>query len=240
MPVAKEAALQALAIDDTVADAHVALGMVLHLYEWDWSGAEREYRRALDLNPGDTFARVVYAELLGQKGRAGKSVAEARAAVERDPLSLHNRHCLAQVLWLARQFDASVAEVRTGLELDRAYYILYWDLGVALLSLGRHDEGVEALRQATSFAPGDPGPQACLGWALWLAGHRQEAFTILEDLERRQTQEFISGFLMALVSVGLGESEQAISWLQKAAEERDECGFHTGQCWSGDANRLSK
>ena len=147
MPVAKEAALQALAIDDTVADAHVALGMVLHLYEWDWSGAEREYRRALDLNPGDTFARVVYAELLGQKGRAGKSVAEARAAVERDPLSLHNRHCLAQVLWLARQFDASVAEVRTGLELDRAYYILYWDLGVALLSLGRHDEGVEALRR---------------------------------------------------------------------------------------------
>ena len=221
MPLAKEAALKALAIDETVADAHCALAGVLSLYEWDWTGAEREYRRALDLNPGDTLARGFYAHLLGCMGRPDASVAEARHAIERDPLSVFNRHVLADRLWLARRFDAAIAEARAGIELAPTYHMFYCDLGIALVGLGRHDEAVEALRQATTLAPGDPVSQGFLAWASGLAGHRQEARAILGDLERRRSREYFSGWLMVHVNLGLGEHEQAISWLQKAVEERD-------------------
>ncbi len=221
MPMAKEAALKALAIDETVADAHLAQAFVLGAYECNWAGAEREYRRALELNPGDTQARSNYADLLGRLGRADASVAEARHAIEYDPLSIIGRHFLAVVLYLARRFDAAMGEARAGIELEPTSHILCWNLGLALAGLGRYDEAVEAMRQATILAPGDPTAQAFLGWALGLAGHRQEALVILSDLERRRTQEYFSGWWMANVYLGLGDREQAISWLQKAAEERD-------------------
>ena len=221
MPAAKEASLKALAIDDTVADAHLALGMVLHFYEWDWPGAERECRRALDLNPGYTQARTVYALLLGVAGRADESVAEARAAVERDPLEVYSRHMSSLMLYLARRYDEAIVEARAGIELDRAYHLFYWDLGLPLVGLGRYDEAVEALRQAAMLAPGDLFSQSYFGWALGLAGQRQEARAILEDLEQRRTQEYVGGIFLAQASLGLGEHDQAIAWLQKAAEERD-------------------
>ena len=211
MPIAKEAALKALVIDETVAVAHFALALVLHWYEWDWLGAEREYRRALDLNPGDSLARCHYAELLSCTGRVDASVAEARHTIEHDPLSVNSRHMLAEVLWRARRFDAAMPEARAGIELDPTYHPLYWDLGYALVGLGRYDEAVEACKQAASLAPDDPTALALLGWALGHAGHRQEALTILGDLERRRTQEYFSGGLMAHVSLGLGEHDQAIS-----------------------------
>ena len=221
MPGAKEAALKALAIDETVADAHTALGLVLHYYGWNRPGAEREYRRALELNPSDTFARANYAFLLGTEGRADVSVAEARYAVERDPISPFSRFTLATVLGLARRFDAAIAEAQAGIELDPSYPLLHLGLGWGLGGLGRYEEAVGASRQATIVAPGDPLSQGYLGWALGLAGQKQEALTILEDLERRRSQEYVGGVLLADVSVGLGDHDQAISWLQQAAEERD-------------------
>ena len=113
-----------------------------------------------------------------------------------------------------------MAEARAGIELEPAYHVLYWDLGWALAGLGRYHEAAEALRQATTVAPGDPTTQALFAWALGLAGQREEAIAIRTELERRRTQEYFSAFSTALISVGLGEPEQAISWLEKAAEER--------------------
>ena len=221
MPEAREAALDALAIDETLADAHFALGLVRALYEWDWSGAEQAYRRALDLNPGDTLARCFYAELLACTGQPDAAVAECRHAVERDPLSVFIRFRLAFTLYQTRRFDAAIAEARAGVELDPAYHVFYWTLGLALSGLGRYDEAVEAMRQATVLVSGDPTTQAFLSWALGLAGQRDEALAIRTDLERRRTQVYCSGFFMALTYIGLSERDQAISWLQKAAEERD-------------------
>ena len=102
MPMAKEAALRGLTIDETMPDPHFALGVVLHRYEWDWPGAEREYRRALDLNPGDSFGRVDHACFLVEQGHADAAIDEVRQMVERDPLSVFNRHVLALVLYMAR------------------------------------------------------------------------------------------------------------------------------------------
>ena len=205
MPMAKEAALKALAIDETVADGHFALAFVLDAYEWNWAGAEREYRRALELNPGDTLARSNYALLLGNLGRADAGIAEARHAVDLDPLSVFNRFRLALALYQARRFDAAMAEARAGVELEPTYHPFHWDLGWTLAGLGRYDEAVEAMRQATILTPGDPSTQALFAWALGLAGQREEALAIRTDLERRRTQEYFSAFFTALVSVGLGE-----------------------------------
>ena len=209
MPLVKDAALKALALDETVADAHVAMALVLHVYEWDWPGTEREYRRALDLNPGDAFARCHHVAFLTQQGRAEDAIAEARHAVERDPLSTVLRHFLAEVLYMDRQFEAAISEAHAGIELEPNYLPFYWNLGWALASLGRHGEAVAALKQAVTVAPGTSFSVCLHGWVLGLAGYEAEAAQILKDLEQRRAQEYVSGFLMAHVSLGLGDHDRA-------------------------------
>ena len=221
MPKAKEAALRALALDETAADAHLVLAYVLHYYEWDWAGAEREYGRALELNPGDAQTRTAYAGLLADTGRVDEAVAEARFAVERDPVSALPRFSLAQVFVAARRFEEAIAVAHAAIELDPSFPSSYQALGWGLVGLGRYDEAVEACRQQVIVAPGDPMAQAGHGWALGLAGRKQEALTILEDLERRRSESYVGDSLLAGVCVGLGDHDRAISWLQKAAEERD-------------------
>ena len=141
--------------------------------------------------------------------------------LERDPLSINARYVLALVLDIARRFDEAIAEAHAGIELDPSNPVLYWSLGQGLAGLRRYDEAVEAFRQATILASGDPLSQGFLGWALGFAGHRQEALTILEDLERRRSQAYVGGVALAYASLGLGDHDRAISWLQQAAEERD-------------------
>ena len=221
MSVAKDAANRALALDDEVAEAHAALAEVLHFFEWDWLGAEREYRRALELNPGDTIARSRYAELLAQQGRAGESIAEARSAVDRDPLSSFSRFILFVTFLLAGRTDAAISEARSGIALDPSYTHHYNALGQGLMESGRHAEAVDAFRQAADRVPGDAFFLGLLGCALGLAGRGPEAHTIRSTLERRRTEEYVGGFALALVSLGQGDRDQAISWLEQGVEDRD-------------------
>ena len=213
--------MKSLATDETVAGAHFALARFLDSFEWNRPAAEREYRRALELNPGDSMARSSYADLLGRDGRAEAAIAEARDAVKRDPLSPLSSFFLALVLCFARRFDAAIDQAQAAIELEPTYHPGYWGLGWAMAATGRHDEAVAAFRQATSVAPGDPLSEGYLGWALGLTEQRQEARVILGNLEQRRTLEYFSGFLMAHVNLGLGDLERAIAWLQTAAEERD-------------------
>ena len=172
MPVAKEAARTALALDEGAGDAHFAVAGVLDFYEWNWAGAEREYRRALELNPGDTLARSLYADLLGRVGRSEEAIAEARDAVERAPLSVFGRHILAIKLYNAGRFDDVVAQAYENIELDPSHHPFYVVLAWALAAL-------------------------------------------------RGTRKYVAGALMAVACVGLGRREEAISWLYRAADERD-------------------
>ncbi len=221
MPRAKEAALKALAIDETVADAHTALAFVLGTYEWNWEGAERAYLRALALNPGDALARAFYARYLSYTGQADASVAEARHAIAHDPLAVYNRQLLTVALNMDRRFDEAITEARAGIELDPTYHALHWHHGLALAGLCRYDDAVEALRQATILAPGDLPSRALLAWTLGIAGHGQEARAILGDLLKRRSEVYVGGAHLAHAHLGVGDREQAISWLEKAAEERD-------------------
>ncbi len=219
-PIAREAALRALEIDETLADAHYALAGVMHWYEWDWAGAEREYCRALELNPGNE-ARGVYAQLLAHVGRIEQAVAEAEHFVERDPLSPQGRQALLLVLLLARESERVVKEAKAGIELHPTHHMMHMGLGWGLAGLARYDEAADAFREAEKVAAGDPVPQAKLGWALGLAGKRDQANAILEDLQRRRDREYFSGWLLAHVHLGSGQSQEAITWLERAVDEHD-------------------
>ena len=220
MPIAKDAALKGLELDESVSDPHFALAMVLHRYEWDWRGAEREFRRALELNPGDSLVRSFFADLPGCEGQHDEAIEEARRSLEYDPLSSLSRHRLLVALVEARRFEAALSEAQAAVDLEPAYRSFYWALAWANAGLGRHDGAVTALRQADTLAPG-PHSHGQLAWALGLAGQRDEALAIVGDLERRYDQEYVGGFTMAWASMGLGEHDQAIAWLQRAVEERD-------------------
>ena len=221
MPRAKDAALRALTIDGSLTDAHFALASVLDFYEWNWSEAEDEYRRALDLHPGNTTARASYADLLGRQGRVESSVSEARRAVETDPLSSMCRQWLVLVLVYSGQFEAALVEARAGIDTDPSYPQLYQMLSVALKGLGRQEDAIDALKRQIELVPGAPMALCNLCVTLSFAGHREEALTVLRGLEQRRTSEYISGVLLAYGHTGLGRHDEAISWLNVAYEERD-------------------
>ena len=118
--------------------------------------------------------------------------------------------------------EAAIGEARAGIKLERTHHPFHWVLGWAMAGLGRNDEAIEALRHATVLAPDEPISLSSLGWALGLAGCRQEAITILSGLEeKRRTHEYVPCVYMALTSVGLGDTERAMAWLHEAEEERD-------------------
>ena len=221
MPKAKEAALKALAIDDKEALAHTVLAQVLDYSEWNWAEAEREYRRALELNPGEGLARGGFVQFLCQLGRCDEAIAEARSGLLRDPVDGLSHCNLAFALTQAGRFDAAIAQAQTGIELDPAYPLLHLGLGLGMAGSGRYDQAVEAFRVWVSAAPGDHQGQAFLGYALGLGGQKAEALTILDHLERRREEGYVASGLLAYVRIGLGDYEQAISHLQQAAEERD-------------------
>ena len=170
MPAAKQAAVEALAADETVAAAHIALARIFEVYEWDRPAALRENRRAAELSPGDALIRSFYAVLLARDRQEAASVVEARAAVESDPLSLISRFFLSLTLVCVRRFDDALAEARHAMELDPTYFIADWSLGLAMAGQGRNDEAVEVFKDASILQPDDAYAQGYLGWALGLAG----------------------------------------------------------------------
>ena len=154
-----------------------------------------------------------------------------------DPFFLFGRYFLSMDLVLARQFEAAIAEASAGVELDPSFHPFHWSLGWALGGQGRHDDSVQEHREAVNLAPGDPLSQASLGQSLGFAGQREEALTILEGLERRTGEEYVGGWMLAFVNVGLGNHNQAISWLQEGAKEHDPLMTFINQTWFVDPLR---
>ena len=217
-PSARDAALAALALDDTVVDAHVALALFKDMYERDRPVAEADYRRALTRNPQDPDVLGWYADMLGREGRADEAIVMARRALEHDPLSASNRSVLALVLLLGRRFDEAVAEAETLIEVAPDYHSGYWWRGCGALGLGRFDDGVEQLTRAATLSA-DPLSQGLLGAGLGLAGRREEATAIALALEERRKQVYVDASHLVNVYAGLGDSETAVRWAEKCAEE---------------------
>jgi eukaryotic-like serine/threonine-protein kinase len=211
------AALRSLELDQTLAEGHTALG-VIKLYSWQWSAAEEEFKRALELNPNYAPAHSWYAIYFGARGRVGESIARMYRAREIDPLSPHISQNLGWMLHFARQYDEAIEQYRRTLELDPNFQFARLRLAGAYLAKGMLGEAIAEYESAT--APSDRNSSASLGHAYGLSGRKNEARQILRELLKMREQRYVNPFSIAMVYVGLGEREHAFEWLEKAYQER--------------------
>ena len=217
---AGQAARRAIELDDSLSEAHTSLGFVKFRFEWDWAGAEREFRRAIELQPGYPTAHHWYATYLGTMGRMPEALAEVRRALALDPLSLTINAGLARLLSSAGQLDRAVEQIWKIMEMEPTFTRAYFDLGLMYAEHKKAEEAVAALQKAANQDPENPQVIACLAYAHALAGNRDEAERVLVWLEEQGRKGYVSPFLQASIHAGLGENDRAIALLEKGYEVR--------------------
>jgi TolB-like protein/DNA-binding winged helix-turn-helix (wHTH) protein/Flp pilus assembly protein TadD len=219
---AKAAALKAIKLDDTLAEPHASLAFIAETHEWDWATAEREYRRALELNPSDARTHHWYAGYLMYMGRFEDGISEARRARDLDPLSLPLNNALAGRLLVASRYDEALAQVQKTLELDPNFAPAHQTLGWAYLHRGKREEAILEFRKALQLSGTDDTDLVLdLGFAYATAGNGQEARRILAKLKKLHERGLVPSGSIAILYGALGELDEAFAWLEKAYEERD-------------------
>ena len=219
---AKTAALKAIELDDKLAEAHASLAFIAETHEWDWPTAEREYKRALELNPGYARAHNWYAGYLMYVGRFEEGIAEAKRAQELDPLSLPINTALAGRLLLDGRYDEAMAQLRETLQMDPHFAPAHNRLGWAYLATGQHEEAIREFQKAIELSGSDdPDLLLDLGFAYAVVGKRYEATRILARLKRQHEDGLIPSGAIAVLYGALGDRNQAFAWLDKAYEEHD-------------------
>ena len=219
-PKARAAAERALQLDETIAEAHNSLAAVRHLYDWNWPGAEQEFRRALELNPNYAVAHQWYASLLSGLGRHEEALTEVLWARELDPLSLVINAFVGFIHMRARRYDQAIEVCAKAVELDPTNPFGHWILA---RSLDARDQLREALAQSGEAVrlSGNRSPySAHLGYAYAKVDDSQRACEVLDHLRERSRTEYVSPYHFVLIYTGLGESDLAFEWLEKAFEER--------------------
>src|SRR6266536_852940 len=219
-PQGKADIMKALAIDDTLADAHAALGSFKLAYDWDWPGTEREYERALQLNPNLSSAHSGYGTYLQSLVRFDEAVAERELSRQLDPTSPLAIANAGYPLYYAHRFDQALEYYRKALELDPDYSWAHLWIGQVYVQQGRYSEAIAEIKKAIAFSNGNTRDIATLGHAYAVAGKRSEALKTLGELQERAKQQYVSPYFIALIYAGLGEKDQTFRWLEKAFEER--------------------
>jgi len=233
MPKAKAAASKALEIDNSLAEAHTSLAFISLYYDWDWSVAEREFQRAIELNPNYAPAHQWHSHLLMARGRTRESIVEAKRALELDPLSLAANLNLGWQYHWARQYDLAVEQLRKTLEMEPNFEQGRWGLGLAYEGNGLFEEAAKEFQKAMALSGGNPVYLASLGHAYAIGGRKADAMRILNELEERSKLSYVPPYWMATLCTGLGEKDKALKWLDKAHEERS-----GGLSWLGVDPRL--
>lgn len=221
MPKARQAVLTALQLDETLPEAHKVMARIKWWNDWDWAGARLEFQRAIELNPNLTEVRVAYASLLSQRKRLAEAEAEIRRVEALDPLSFQLGVELGQIFYFSGRDEAALAQFRKMLELYPGNPSLQHRLALIFTRQGRHQEAVNAARQAVALDSA-PAYRARLAYVLARAGQRAEALSLLRDLQKRAVNERISPTSLARVHVGLGDHEQALHWLRKSYDEHSD------------------
>jgi serine/threonine-protein kinase len=219
---AKAAAEKALAIDDSLAEAHNSLGFVFFRAYWDWERAEREIRQAIQLNPGYATAHQWYGALLAAAGRFEEALAEMRRAREVDPLSVSINRGLGILLYMARQYDQAIEQYRNTIEMDPKFPSVRIWLGAAYIQKGQYQRAIDELQTALKLSVEDAYAAGLLGQAYARAGRKAEALRIIETFQEQSKRQYVSAYAVAAVYTGLGDKDQAIAWLEKAYEDRSD------------------
>jgi TolB-like protein/DNA-binding winged helix-turn-helix (wHTH) protein/Tfp pilus assembly protein PilF len=214
---ARDAARRALELDDRNADAHAALGVVHLLYEWDWRSSEREFRRALELNPGLAEGHAHFAVYWWAMGKPERALEEAEIANRIDPLSVN--HCLGRFYYFNRQYDRAAAEYQKVLAADPDHAMAHFFLGIVYTKMGREKEAVEELERASDLQ-GDAELARVLRSAFASGGYRGAMRAWLDDTKKKVDRGVEQALSVAIEYARLGEKEQALNWLERAADER--------------------
>jgi TolB-like protein/DNA-binding winged helix-turn-helix (wHTH) protein/tetratricopeptide (TPR) repeat protein len=215
-PKAKAAAIKAIDADDTLGEAHTSLAFSLDAFDWDWESAETEYKRAIELNPGYATAHQWYSWHLSEMGRSDEAIAEMRKAETIDPLSLIISAEMAEILLVAHRNDEAIEQSRKAIALDANFAIAHLELGLALMQKQNYAEAIEELQKAITLSGNSTTCTSNLAYAYAVSGKKSEASILLKDLKNRSRQNAPA---IALVHVGLGETDQAMIWLEKAYAE---------------------
>jgi TolB-like protein/DNA-binding winged helix-turn-helix (wHTH) protein/Flp pilus assembly protein TadD len=222
---AKAAAVKAVQLDDSSSEAHASMAHILHNYDWDFEGAEREFRRAIELNPNYATAHHWYAHLLMQIGRTDESLEQARLATELDPLSPFVNQGLARQYYLSRQYDKAIAQCQVVLQMDSTYLPARTQLALAYEQKGMLGDAVAALEQARRSAGEKtdlPMVHALLAHAYALAGRRADAQSELNVLTAIGQKRYVPPSYVAIVYLALGDKNKAFEYLNKSYQDRSE------------------
>lgn len=221
MPEARAAAQRALAIDETLAEAHTSLGFIQLAYDRDWAAAERELKRAIGLNPRYVLARYWYATLCASRLRVEESITEDERAVEVEPMSTFAHTHLGWMLLDAGRTERAIEQLGKAIDLDPEFALAHWLLGCAHASASRPEAALTELERAVELSNRLPWMVAALAVGYAGAGRPEEARRLLEELRARASGEYVRALHLAAVCAALGETEEALVWLEKACEERD-------------------
>jgi serine/threonine protein kinase/TolB-like protein/Flp pilus assembly protein TadD len=220
-PKAEAAAMKALELDSALAEPHATLGYSKD-FDWDWQGAEREFKQAINLNPGYTTAHHWYAIHLTGLGRNTEAIAEIRKAESLDPLSIIISADVAWVFYFARRYEQEGEQARKTLEMDPNFAIAHMYLSYSYLHMAKHKEAVAEMKKAVDLSGGSLPMVGNLAYIYALAGRRYEAIKILNDLKARSKREFVSPDVLAQIYTGLGDKDHATAWLEKGYEQRSD------------------
>ena len=221
MPKAKQYVLKALALDDSLAQAHTALASILFYGDWDWDGADREFSRAVVLNPSDAEAHRIYSVFLSAMTRYDQAHIEIVAAQSLDPLSAYNDTTAGWTFYCARQYAQAAQQCRKALELEPNFDGAHACLGYSFLGNGSYPQAINEFQKALDLSGGDAVRAVWLGRAYAQAGDRANALKILAQLQDQFKRTYVPPYFIATLYTALHDNEQALVWLEKAYAERD-------------------
>ena len=219
MTKAKDEATKALQLDDSLAEAHTSLAAVKFFFEFDWSGAENEFKRAIELNPNYAESHHQYGWLLAQSGRPAEGLEEMKRAQRLDPLNLLINTDINAPFYMQRRFDLSIEQSRRVLAMDPSFYLPHYTLGWASLQLRDFKTGIAELEKARALEdqPWIVGTLAC-GYAL--SGNRTTALKLIAELQEQAKRRHVTPYWIAMTWIALGDKDEAFKWLERSYEER--------------------
>ena len=221
-PKAKAAAMRALALDQQLAEAHTSLGNILTSYEWDFAGAENEFKRAISLNTNYATAHQWYAEHLQAMGRYEEAIAEIKRAQELDPLSLIISAVSGRLYYCSRRYDQAIDELNKTLQMEKQFGPASAFLAQTYAMKGMHEQAITTAQVPVKSAPGVSLYLTILGTAFATAGRKHEAESVLSELRDLAKRQYVQPSYIAMLYCGLGDRDQAFDWLEKAFNTRDD------------------
>jgi DNA-binding winged helix-turn-helix (wHTH) protein/TolB-like protein/Tfp pilus assembly protein PilF len=219
---ARSAATKALEIDEELAEAHSSLGFIKHRFDWDWAGAEKELKRAIELDPGYATAHQWYGWYLISLGSFDQALEEFRRAQHLDPLSLYINLALGMPYYYSRQYDKAIEEYKRVLEMDAGFPLVHRWLGFGYVQQGKYDEAIAELKEYSRLVGANELQSPWLGYCYAVSGREKDGRRVLKELKRLSGGEYASASLLAIVYLGFGDTDQAYYWLDRAADERSQ------------------